>query len=417
MGEWLAVDFGTSNSAAAYVENGRVCRVHLERTADTIPTAVFFPADRGNMTVGSVATAAMMDGLEGRYMRSLKSVLGIPLMAERRMVSGRKLNFYEIISGFLRIIKERSETQSGRYFDKVVAGRPVFFDSENLEKDARAKSDLEQCYKMAGFEEIVFLPEPEAAALSMGASLGSVSAGMVVDIGGGTSDFSVFQKTESETHILSSNGFRLGGTNFDRAINLEFIMPHLGYRHPIRPKMSSETLIAPNAIFVDLATWQKISFLYDQKTQMLVKELVRDAVEPTLFKRLQRVIDLQLGHEIAFLAERAKVASNIEKEKTAIDLSLLEPELKVELKTKELNTLLQPFANTLVNAMRETLDLIELDGADVTHVVPVGGSSLMGLVQTAIALVAPKASVVDAQIFTAIVDGLANYIDKNSLAG
>lgn len=417
MGEWLAVDFGTSNSAAAYIDNGCVRRVHLEEAADTIPTAVFFPVDRGEMLVGSVATTAMMDGLEGRYMRSLKSVLGIPLMTERRMISGRKLDFYEIISGFLRIIKERSEAQSGRSFDKVVAGRPVFFDSENLEKDARAKSDLEQCYKMAGFAEVVFLPEPEAAALSMDATLGSVSAGMVVDIGGGTSDFSVFQKSKSEIRILSSNGFRLGGTNFDRAVNLEFIMPHLGYRHLIRSKMSSETLTAPNAIFVDLATWQKISFLYDHKTQMLVRELVRDAVKPSLFKRLQRVIDLHLGHEIAFLAERAKIASNLEIEQTTIDLGLIESDLKVEVETQELNSLLQPFANRLIDAMRGTLLDAGIDGTDITHVVPVGGSSLMRLVQTAMMQVAPKASVVEVSIFTAIVDGLANYVDKNALAG
>ncbi len=417
MGGSLAIDFGTSNSAAAYVEDGCIKHVQLECAADTIPTAVFFPAERRDMMIGSVATTAMIDGLEGRYMRSLKSVLGQPLMSERRMISGRKLDFYEIISEFLGAVKKRSESQCGHSFSKVVAGRPVFFDSENLEKDARAKSDLEQCYKMAGFDEIVFLPEPEAAALSMGTTLESIDAGIVVDIGGGTSDFSVFQKKKSEMRILSSSGFRLGGTNFDRAVNLEFIMPHLGYRHPIRPKMSSETLTAPNAIFVDLATWQKISFLYDKKTQILVKELVRDAVEPVLFKRLQRVLELQLGHEIAFLAERTKIASNTENEQTTIDLSLIESELKVRVKTEALNSLLQPFANTLIHAMCDALARAEVCGRDVSHVVPVGGSSLMRLVQIAISRVVPNASMVDAPIFTAIVDGLANYIYKNEQIG
>ena len=43
----LAIDFGTSNSAAAYMDGGRVRRVRLEGGEDTLPTAVFFPMDGG----------------------------------------------------------------------------------------------------------------------------------------------------------------------------------------------------------------------------------------------------------------------------------------------------------------------------------------------------------------------------------
>ena len=38
----LAVDFGTSNSAAAIMVQGKVRRLQLEAGADTLPTAVFF---------------------------------------------------------------------------------------------------------------------------------------------------------------------------------------------------------------------------------------------------------------------------------------------------------------------------------------------------------------------------------------
>jgi len=348
---------------------------------------------------------------------TLKSVLGTALMSERRNIVGRRLDFFDIISGFLRTVKERAEAQSGYRFDSVIAGRPVFFDSINLEKDARAKSDLKRCYEMAGFGAIEFLPEPEAAARSIDAALGTNGLGIVVDIGGGTSDFSLFQRMGAQTEILASNGFRLGGTNFDRAVNLEFIMPCLGYGHPINPKMSSETLIAPNAIFVDLATWQKITFLYDQKTQALVKELVRDAIEPVRFERLLRVIEMQLGHEVAFLAEQAKIASNELSDLATIDLSLLEAGLTVGMDAVRLEILYQPFTETLVNAMTETLARAETDRENVTHVVPVGGSSLMQLVQKAITQVVPGAAIVDAPIFTAIVDGLATYIKDELVAG
>ncbi|MCE8472559.1 Hsp70 family protein, partial [Rhodovulum sulfidophilum] len=43
----LAVDFGTSNSAAAVLDRGQVRRLAIEPGAQTLPTAVFFPDERG----------------------------------------------------------------------------------------------------------------------------------------------------------------------------------------------------------------------------------------------------------------------------------------------------------------------------------------------------------------------------------
>ena len=50
----LAIDFGTSNSAAAVIENGRIRRLPIEEGAETLPTAVFFPR-RGAMRIGTAA--------------------------------------------------------------------------------------------------------------------------------------------------------------------------------------------------------------------------------------------------------------------------------------------------------------------------------------------------------------------------
>ena len=73
----LAVDFGTSNSAVAYVEPGtaQLRRVAVDAGAETLPTAIFFPTDGGPMLIGAAATEALINGEDGRYMRALKSVL------------------------------------------------------------------------------------------------------------------------------------------------------------------------------------------------------------------------------------------------------------------------------------------------------------------------------------------------------
>lgn len=407
MADWLGIDFGTSNSAAAYVEDGAIRRIRLEESGDTVPTAVFFSLEDKTMAIGSAANAALIDRLEGRYMRSLKRVLGTPLMAERRTILDRKLDFYDIVSAFLKILKDRSEEQAGRRFDKVVAGRPVLFDSRDAEINARAESDLLRCYQMAGFSEVEFLPEPEAAALSVTADIDTGDLGVVVDIGGGTSDFTVFRKAGRRIDVAASHGVQLGGTDFDRALNLKFIMPSLGYGQPIRHGMDGQTVTAPNAIFHDLATWEKIHLLYTNKTMTLAKGLVRDAVEPEVFQRLHHALDWQLGHEIAFLAERSKIASNGATEGSAIDLDLLERGLTSEMTPTEIEAVFAAFTDRLARTLDDTLTRAKVTRNAVSHVVPVGGASLMRLVQAAIGRILPDVKMVDTPIFTAVVDGLA----------
>ena len=61
---------------------------------------------------------------------------------------------------------------------------------------------------------------------------------LVVDIGGGTSDFTVIRlnpqrsaQSDRKADILATTGVHLGGTDFDRLLDLATVMPLLGYRH------------------------------------------------------------------------------------------------------------------------------------------------------------------------------------------
>ena len=84
----LAIDFGTSNSAAAILEGGMLRRIAIEAGEETLPTAVFFDSDTGAMRIGAEAAEALIAGDEGRYMRALKSVLGTSLFP--RKTAGRR---------------------------------------------------------------------------------------------------------------------------------------------------------------------------------------------------------------------------------------------------------------------------------------------------------------------------------------
>ena len=78
------IDFGTTNTAAALTKNGKQpILVSLENNETTIPSALFFAADK-KIYFGRQAMKMYTDGELGRCMRSLKRVLGSDLMSMQK---------------------------------------------------------------------------------------------------------------------------------------------------------------------------------------------------------------------------------------------------------------------------------------------------------------------------------------------
>lgn len=407
MSHWLAIDFGTSNSAAAHFCNGGVSHIPLEANEATMPTSVFFSFEERETVYGREADKRLIDGEEGRYMRSLKSVLGTSLMAEEQFILGRRVTFYDLITDIITHIKTQSEHHTGLKFSKVVAGRPVYFHSGDPERNAKAKSDLESCFKRAGFEQIEFMLEPEAATRSTPDLFQEGATGIVIDIGGGTSDFSIFKRENSENRVLASHGFRLGGTDFDRSINYDFFMPELGRGSDLNLEIGDGIAPAPNQIYSELSRWERIPFMYTAKNLKLAQQLIRQAVEATPFKNLLSVLQRRLGHDLAFRAEEAKINNNQATNDIAIDFSFIAEGLQKTIPASDFKTCLQNHQTRLEEEINTTLQLAGLRPTDIQHAVLVGGSSMMYLVHGAMRNTVPNAQPSTGEIFTAIVDGLA----------
>jgi len=406
-GPVLAIDFGTSNSAAAVMLEGKLTRIPLEGSAATLPTAVFFPAKGGAMKIGEAASDALIDGEEGRYMRALKSVLGTPLLHEPRLIGGKRRSVAQIITGFLAEVKSRAEAKSGLRFTRALSGRPVHFHSNAPERDTQAEADLRACYLEAGFEAVDFMYEPEAAAHAC-QSMGQPAAlGLIVDIGGGTSDFSVYRAGESGVEIIASHGVRLGGTDFDHAVSMHHAMPLLGLGGQLKRTFGEGLLPVPNGIYVDLSTWAMIPFLYTRETERLVEDMVRHAVEPEKMRRLASVIEDQSGHDLAFAVERGKIAANAAKPDAAIAMAMIERGLAARITPGSLNAALAVYREALREALWQVLMKAGVAPEAIGTVVLVGGSSLLGLVAEEAREVCPGAALHRSEVFTAVVDGLA----------
>jgi hypothetical chaperone protein len=221
------IDFGTSNSTAGWRRPGQSAPssllLPLEDGKLTLPSVVFFHAEDAHVSYGRAALADYLAGHEGRLMRSLKSLLGTSMMDDHTEVMGRALPFRDLLAQFVGELKRRAEQAAGREFTRAVLGRPVFFVDDDHKADQRAERTLEEIARKAGLRDIAFQYEPIAAAFDYESQITREELVLVVDIGGGTSDFALIRlsperagRPERRDDILASGGVHIGGTDFDK---------------------------------------------------------------------------------------------------------------------------------------------------------------------------------------------------------
>jgi len=315
---FCAIDFGTSNSAVAVPDGDTMRLVELEPGFATMPTAVFYPAEgdrsgRGEgapCQFGRAAIAAYVDGIDGRLMRSMKSILGSTLVEQTTDVGGgRAVRYLDVVATYLRHLRARAGAAVGAPIERAVLGRPVYFVDDDPERDAAAEAALRRAAASAGFREIEFQYEPIAAAFDHERSVAGDETVLVADIGGGTSDFSLVRvgaarrdALDRRRDILANAGVRIGGTDFDTLLSLAAVMPLLG----LDTQLIEKDLPMPKAIYFELATWALINFAYTYKTERQVRELLAQSREPEKVSRLLKTIRVRLGHRIAFTVEEPK---------------------------------------------------------------------------------------------------------------
>jgi hypothetical chaperone protein len=250
--------------------------------------------------------------------------------------------------------------------------------------------------------------EPQAAAIATGAASKGAQTGLIVDIGGGTSDFSVFRAGRDwEIEIIANHGVRIGGTDFDKALSISVIMPLLGKGTELRKEMGPGLTPTPNAIFNDLATWEKIPFLYTGKTRKMVADMAKLAVEPEKLSRLSEVLLNELGHDLAFLVEAGKIAANDGSGDARIDLRILERDLGADLTQALMADALAQEMDAIGQAALETVRRAACEPEQIDQIIYVGGSSLISLIPARMRAFFPDAPHKMSDVFTAVANGLA----------
>lgn len=402
------LDFGTSNTTLGVQDADGFRLLALDGTRTTLPTAVFFDFEHDRTTIGQAAIDGYVSGVEGRLMRSIKSMLGTDLIDADTALRKGRISFRAVIGTFLDLVKKRAEEAMGGELGDVVVGRPVHFVDGDPAGDAAAEETLGQIARAAGFRNVSFQFEPIAAALDYEQQVGGEELALIADIGGGTSDFSVVRigperrgKADRAGDILANDGIRVGGTDFDRDLSLATAMPELGFGSA----MKRAGLLAPRSIYFDLATWAKINFLYTAKAMAELERLQRDSAEPEKIERLIGVVEHRQGHALAMAVERTKIAlSDHETAQLALDWG--DGDLALAVDRDALNRATGSLAARIGSRIRDCLADADVTADRIDAVFLTGGSTLLPQVRAAILAEAPGARVVEGNIFGSVGLGL-----------
>jgi hypothetical chaperone protein len=398
--------------------------VELEPGHTTMPTAVFYfvegpEHDGPPRAFGRAAVAAYVDGLDGRLMRSMKSILGSSLIEQTTDVGGgRGVKYLDIVAGYLRHLKRCAEAEAKAPIDRAVLGRPVFFVDDEPARDAQAQAALEAAARQVGFADIHFQYEPIAAAFDHERAIDHEEVVLVADIGGGTSDFSVVRvgperakRLERKDDILANHGVHIAGTDFDRRVELAAILPEFGYG-AFGPSIGgAPPREVPSGVYFDLATWHLINTVYNPARVAELRAMRSFYADTRHHDRLMTVVEERLGHELAARAEDAKIAV-AEGGRTTIDLSHVERRLAVDLTEPQAVAALDADIERIVAAASDTVRQAGLKPAAIDALYFTGGSTGLRLLAQRIAGAFPAARQVRGDRFASVASGLAVFAQR-----
>jgi hypothetical chaperone protein len=389
--EVYAIDFGTSNSLlVAANPHGVTTPVPIDGVAHdpTILRSILYFQEsekRGSMLFGAEALQAYADaGMQGRFLRSLKRFLPDPGFSGTS-IGTRRYSLEELIAAMLRAMRERANATFQRDVKRVLLGRPARY-SANDEFDALAQQRMRMAATLAGFEEVDFFAEPVAAARDFDLDLQQRRLVLIVDLGGGTSDFSVvwmdnhgFQPND----VLATTGVSVAGDALDGALMRKELSRHFGSEARYKVAFGNNVLTMP-AVFVDmLCTPAKLPLLQARDVQQFLKEVRTGALtkaDRELVERFLVVAEDALGFSIFEAVEQVKrelsAVPNTEFRYEYSDISI-----NHALSRERFEVAVNAPVTAIAECLDETLRLANVAASEIELVCLTGGTSRVPVIQ------------------------------------
>jgi hypothetical chaperone protein len=454
----VGLDFGTSNSTAAWFDGKTLHYVLLEGDSPVLPTAVhldrvyvaitgaaaiaqYVEENRGRLVelvpevIGEASTSIgggalgesnssldttrnliygqLVDrGLPGRLFHGLKRLLGDHRI-DRLSVFSRSYRLVALITPVLLRMREGIQAAMRARVESIHVGRPVNFEGSDDSRNAVAVARLLEANEHAGFRNISFYPEPVAATLSYlwRARPADKGIALTVDFGGGTLDLSVVRYEGEAFEVLATDGIGLGGNRIDQLIYAKVLFPLLGEGEHYTRRVDGRPIDIKfpfHEFESGLLNWPITHMLNENRTKTLVMDALANGGPAAIkFERLKDLISYNYSYNCfqAIKQAKAELSDRIE---TVIDIPELN--LRIPFTRAQFDDLLADELANLRKLIDALLAQVKLQRSDIDLVIRTGGSSLIVAVKTLLDTMFPN-KVAAHDPFTSVAGGLAiaNY--------
>jgi len=451
----VGLDFGTSNSAAAWYDGEQVRMVPLEEFDAIMPTATHLDRELNTLT-GKAAVTQYIDenrdriveltpeviakasmvtsesnsadpyssaetetsnvygqpwvdrGMPGRLFRGVKRLLGNSSI-RRLLVFDHPFRLVALITPILLRIRQAIEESLVEPLTNIHFGHPVLFEGNENLRNNLAFDRLSEACSHAGINELTFYPEPVAATLSYRHDEQSPDSGCVltVDFGGGTLDLSVVEYSGIRFDVLSTSGISLGGDHIDQLIFRELLFPYFG-KGDTWSRVKDGRLIENDFPFEEyedkLLNWAVTYILnQNQYRSKIIDRIAQGGHGKEKFERLLELITHNFSYLVFQSIKDAKAAlSHVEE--TVIDVPELD--LAVPFSRDQFEQIMTDMLERIENVTAEVLQRAGRERADIDIVIRTGGSSQIAAVKRLLEKQFPG-KVTEHDPFTSVAAGLA----------
>ena len=334
----------------------------------------------------------------GRLLQFVKTALRSEKY-QGTQVFERYYNLSDILSAYLRVLKQHAESLLQEEISRVTLGRPVKF-SEDGELDQKAQNTLLQAAIEAGFKQVDFELEPVAAALYYELSLSRPQNVLIFDFGGGTLDLTIIRLGDPHHRtIFASGGISVAGSDFDRAIIQQRMLSHFGkglVQH------DPEILKLINTI----PDWAALPELSTPRAKAELERAIQAGEAPVRLKALESLIFNDLAFSFYNMVEATKITLS---SRGVAEASMKEKDLDIwELYTRsQFENDIREQRQQIERVLMDTVAASGLEPGQIDAIVKTGGSSNIPVFSEMLANIFGQEKVKDSDVFNSVTGGLA----------
>ena len=317
----LGIDLGTTNSCMAIMEGGKAVVIPNAEGGRTTPSVVAFTKENERL-VGSLAKRQSITNHQNTVI-SVKRSMG----TEKKFnITGKNFSPQEISAMVLQKLKTDAEAYLGEEIKKAVITVPAYFNDAQRQATKDAGT-------IAGLEVLRIINEPTASALAYGIDKEEDKTVLVYDLGGGTFDVSILTLGDGVFEVKATAGNNhLGGDDFDQLVT-DYLVEEFKKKEGI-----------------------------DLNKDPMAMQRLRDA------------------------AESAKIELS-QKQKTNVNLPYITTDssgpkfLDIDLTRSKFEQLIGNLVESTIGPVKQSLSDAGMTPKDIDHVLLVGGSTRVPLVQ------------------------------------